>query len=212
MKRRLLLSTFAFVALNCALASAQAPQADIDPNAHGNLAAAQQSVIQAFNHISDAQRANDSHLGGHAGRAKQLLLQANDELRASAGLIDQREGMPDSSASPSGPPAASSAPSAPVGPPPNLSGNWTMFAEDAMHPGSSLKTLQLAQNGNILTGNFHGPNQHGKLQGWVQGTHVEFSTDTRTVLTFQGEITSSGMAGMYSVNGASAPWRAERTN
>jgi hypothetical protein len=192
---------------SCVMAFAQAPQATIDPSQHGALAAAQSSIIQAWQDISQAQRNNDSHLGGHAGRAKELLEQANQELMAAAQFADN--GGPGAGAPA---PAASGVLSnnAPVQ---NLTGNWTIFAEDAQHPGSSLKEIQLTQTGNILSGTFHGPHQHGKLQGWVSGTSVQFSTDTRDVLTFQGQITSTGMSGFYNANGGPrAPWNAQRSN
>ena len=194
------------LSVSCAMAFAQAPQPTIDPSQHGALAAAQQSIIQAWQDISQAQRNNDSHLGGHAGRAKELLEQANQELIASAQFADN--------GGPGGPPPASASgaisSNAPVQ---NLTGNWTIFAEDAQHPGSSLKEIQLTQNGNIISGTFHGPHQHGKLQGWVSGTSVQFSTDTHDVLTFEGQITSNGMSGFYNANGGPrAPWNAQRSN
>jgi hypothetical protein len=189
------------IAVSGALAFAQAPSATIDPSQQPALAAAQSSLIQAFNNISEAQRDNDDHLGGHAGRAKQLLMQANEELNLAAGIAPGPSGN-----GPQGPSTSNNTP------PPNLTGNWTIYAEDAQHPGSSLKEIQLTQNGSILTGNFHGPNQHGKLQGWVSGNTVEFSTDTRVVLTFHGQITSTGMSGFYSANGGQAPWNAQRSN
>jgi len=97
-------------------------------------------------------------------------------------------------------------------PPAQIAGDWTIYAENVNQPGSSLKTVQLSQNGNIITGYFHGPHQHGKLQGWVNGNHVVFSTDTRDVLTFRGWVTGQGMSGLYGVHGQHAPWNAERTN
>ena len=96
--------------------------------------------------------------------------------------------------------------------PPDLSGTWTIYAYNVNQPGSSLKTMQIVQQGNIISGTFHGPHQHGKMQGFVNGNHVEFSTDTHDVLTFRGEITSTGMSGMYGVHGEHAQWTAERTN
>jgi hypothetical protein len=195
------------VAVSCAIALAQAPTATIDPSQHGALASAQQSLIQAWASISQAQSNNDDHLGGHAGRAKQFLMQANEELNLAAGFADGN-GPP--SGAPSGPPQDSGISS--NQPAQSLTGSWTIYAEDAHHPGSSLKEIQVTQNGNILTGTFHGPNQHGKLQGWVSGNNVEFSTDTHDVLTFHGQITGSGMSGFYSVDGASAPWNAQRSN
>jgi hypothetical protein len=103
--------------------------------------------------------------------------------------------------------------SAQEGPPPdNIAGNWTIYANNIDKPGSSLKTVQISQNGSILTGHFKGPNQSGKLQGWVNVHHVEFSTDTRTVLTFRGQIQGNTMSGMYGINGRHGEWHAERTN
>jgi hypothetical protein len=37
-----------------------------------------------------AQRANHGQLGGHAARARQLLLQANEEIRLAAIAADRR--------------------------------------------------------------------------------------------------------------------------
>jgi hypothetical protein len=51
---------------------------------HPNLEAAQQLVDQAFNRISDAQRANEFDMAGHAARAKDLLQQASREIRQAA--------------------------------------------------------------------------------------------------------------------------------
>jgi hypothetical protein len=199
-----------FIAFGCAIAVAQSPTVTIDPSQHGALSAAQQSVVQAFASITEAQRNNDSHLGGHAGRAKELLIQANEELRLAADFADNN-GPP---TGPGGPAGGASPSTSLSNEPPvqNLSGNWTIYADNAQNPGSSLKQIQLTQSGNILSGTFHGPHQHGKLQGWVSGNHVQFSTDTRDVLTFEGQITSTGMSGLYTVNGAQAPWNAQRSN
>jgi hypothetical protein len=97
-------------------------------------------------------------------------------------------------------------------PPAQIAGNWTIYAYNVDQPGSSLKTVQLTQNGNILSGYFRGPHQRGKLQGWISGNHVEFSTDTRDVLTFRGQVTPQGMSGLYGIHGRHAPWNAERSS
>lgn len=200
------------VAISSAIAAAQVPTATINPQQHGNLAAAQQSIVQAFASISDAQHANDAHLGGHAGRAKDLLRQANEELQLAADFADHSsQGGPVAPATVA-PPASAATESTQNPPAQNLSGNWTIYAYNVDGPGSSLKQIQITQNGNILYGTFHGPRQHGKLQGWVNGTRIEFSTDTRDVLTFRGQITATGMSGIYSIHGQQAQWNAERTN
>lgn len=41
--------------------------------------------------VGEAQRDNDSRLGGHAARAKDLLSQANDELRLAADTANENE-------------------------------------------------------------------------------------------------------------------------
>jgi hypothetical protein len=66
------------------------PEVDIDPYRHGNLAAAQQMIRQAFDRVSDAQEANNYRLGGHAARAKELLSQASEEIKMAAIAANQR--------------------------------------------------------------------------------------------------------------------------
>jgi len=186
------------------LAHAQTPVVTVDPSRHGNLASAQESLVQAYGRISEAQRENGSHLGGHAQRAKDLLLQANQEIGLASDQADANPG--EAMTAPAAGPASAPAPVANI----NVSGSWTIYAYDVNHSGSSLKQVQLMQNGSVITGKFKGPNQKGNLQGWVNGSHVEFSTDTREILTFRGEVTPDGMSGMYGIHGEHAPWKAQR--
>lgn len=65
----------------------QAPVVNIG-NRHGNLRDAQSNIVQAFQRISRAQVANDGQLGGHAQRAKELLIQADIELRQAANVAN----------------------------------------------------------------------------------------------------------------------------
>jgi hypothetical protein len=51
---------------------------------HPNLAAAQRLCDQAFQKISAAQSANEFDMDGHAAKAKDLLEQANRELKEAA--------------------------------------------------------------------------------------------------------------------------------
>jgi hypothetical protein len=66
------------------VAIAQGPARNVSGARHPNLAAAQRLSRQAFMRILDAQRANEWDLGGHAQRAKELLDQANNELKLAA--------------------------------------------------------------------------------------------------------------------------------
>ena len=70
--------------------SAQVPVQNIDPERHGNLAAAQRLVVQAFERLSDALVANNYQLGGHVERAKELLRQANEEIKLAAETANRR--------------------------------------------------------------------------------------------------------------------------
>jgi hypothetical protein len=60
------------------------PQRNVNPNRHPNLAAAQRLTDEAYNKITAAQQANEWDLDGHAAKAKQLLDQANRELKYAA--------------------------------------------------------------------------------------------------------------------------------
>lgn len=60
------------------------PVENVSPRRHPNLAAAQRLTDQAFQKITAAQQANEWDLAGHAAKAKQLLDQANEELKKAA--------------------------------------------------------------------------------------------------------------------------------
>jgi hypothetical protein len=71
-------------------AMAQEPAQNIGMR-HGNLRQAQQLVRDAFDYITNAQIDNRYDLGGHAGRAKELLREASDELKMAAQTANSNE-------------------------------------------------------------------------------------------------------------------------
>ena len=81
--KRWLIPVFCVLVLPIAL-SAQRPAQNVSKKRHPNLAAAQRLTEQAFNRIADAQKANEWDLEGHAAKAKDLLDQANNELKQAA--------------------------------------------------------------------------------------------------------------------------------
>lgn len=74
----------AVLALSAAAVLARAPDNNISHQRHPNLSAAQRLTTQAYNRTVDAQRANEFDVGGHAQKAKELLEQANRELKEAA--------------------------------------------------------------------------------------------------------------------------------
>ncbi len=69
----------------CSLATlAQEPVQDIDKRMHPNLAAAQAHVVEANNYIIAAQKDNRYDMKGHAEKARQLLVEVNNELKMAA--------------------------------------------------------------------------------------------------------------------------------
>ena len=60
------------------------PKDNVSPARHPNIAAAQRLSTQAYEKIVAAQKANEFDLGGHAQKAKDLLEQANRELKQAA--------------------------------------------------------------------------------------------------------------------------------
>jgi hypothetical protein len=69
---------------------AQAPAQNIDASKHPHLASAQASIADAYQKIDTAQQANRDRLGDHAQRAKELLAQASQELKAAAEYANHR--------------------------------------------------------------------------------------------------------------------------
>lgn len=63
---------------------AQKPVENVGPGHHPNLAAAQRLSREAYNKIIAAQQANEWDMAGHAQKAKDLLEQANQELKMAA--------------------------------------------------------------------------------------------------------------------------------
>lgn len=59
-------------------------QQDINPRVHPHLAEAQKLISSAQGQIDQAQAAWKDKLGGHAQRAKELLQQADGELKQAA--------------------------------------------------------------------------------------------------------------------------------
>jgi hypothetical protein len=60
------------------------PAENVSPRRHPNLAAAQRLTAQAYQKIVAAQQANEWDMGGHAQKAKELLDQANNEIKQAA--------------------------------------------------------------------------------------------------------------------------------
>ena len=71
------------------IALAQKPVENINPNNHPNLAAAQRLAAESYEKIVAAQKANDYDMQGHADKAKELLVQVNQELKKAAEAANQ---------------------------------------------------------------------------------------------------------------------------
>jgi len=73
----------AVFALSAVLFAEQEPRVTVGEN-HGNMRAAQEYIQQAWRKVDETQKDNNYNLGGHAGRAKELLVQASEEIKLSA--------------------------------------------------------------------------------------------------------------------------------
>lgn len=90
MKNNIVLSSLFGAALLCScLSFGQKPVQNVSPKKHPNIAAAQQLTEQAYQKIIAAQQANEFDMAGHAQKAKELLEQANQELRQAATAANQ---------------------------------------------------------------------------------------------------------------------------
>ena len=71
-------------------AIAQAPKDNVSAARHPNLAAAQRLSTQAYEKIVAAQQANEWDMQGHAQKAKNLLDEVNNELKAAAQAANKK--------------------------------------------------------------------------------------------------------------------------
>jgi hypothetical protein len=78
----------AVISVGCAAVAQERPFVDIGER-HGNLRDAQQHIVAAWQAISRGQQANNDELGGHAARAKDLLSQADTEVRLAADVANE---------------------------------------------------------------------------------------------------------------------------
>ncbi len=74
------------------MACADRPQLNVSPERHPNIAAAQQLIQDAWEKISLAQKDNRYDMQGHAKKAKELLEQANVELKMAAEAANRNMG------------------------------------------------------------------------------------------------------------------------
>jgi hypothetical protein len=83
--QKLLISTIlGAIVFCCGVTVGQEPVQDIDRKVHPNLAEAQNLVVQANKRIIVAQKDNKYDMQGHAEKAREHLVQANQELKLAA--------------------------------------------------------------------------------------------------------------------------------
>jgi hypothetical protein len=66
------------------------PKRNVSAAHHPNLAAAQRLSQQAFEKITAAQEANEWDMKGHAQKAKNLLVEVNNELKLAAEAANRK--------------------------------------------------------------------------------------------------------------------------
>ncbi|HYW41528.1 MAG TPA: hypothetical protein VE959_01645 [Bryobacteraceae bacterium] len=88
-KTRVLTAVLGSILIAGGIAIAQPPARNVNPGRHPNIAAAQRLTQQAWERIVQAQQANEFDMQGHAQKAKELLDQANRELKQAAGAANR---------------------------------------------------------------------------------------------------------------------------
>jgi hypothetical protein len=78
------------LALAAPLSLALAQKKQDGKYSHPNLMAADKLCAQAFTKLEAAQKANEYDLGGHAAKAKDLLKQAQDEIKLATAAADKK--------------------------------------------------------------------------------------------------------------------------
>jgi len=89
---RNLLKLLLGAAVFCAgITIAQQPAQNVNPHRHPNLSAAQRLSEQAYQKIITAQKDNEWDMQGHAAKAKDLLDQANQQLKLAAEAANKNQ-------------------------------------------------------------------------------------------------------------------------
>jgi hypothetical protein len=65
------------------------PVVNVSPKKHPHINAAQTALVTASKQITEAQVANEWDLGGHAKKAKELIDQADGELKLAAEVSNE---------------------------------------------------------------------------------------------------------------------------
>lgn len=93
-------------------------------------------------------------------------------------------------------------------PPANVAGNWTIHSRG---PDGRERTqsMQIMQEGSVITGHYEGPGQHGELEGTINRQHILFRTKTHTVLTFRGRVDGPHTDGVVQGRTISGTYRDE---
>ena len=108
----------------------------------------------------------------------------------------------------------------PQEPPADVAGKWIIYAKGPTGK-TGTKSIDLKQDGAVLTGHFKGPNQSGGLEGTIDKQHIVFHTKTRQVLTFRGRvegnrvdgrIEGSTIHGTFHDRAGTGEWQATRSN
>jgi hypothetical protein len=84
MKKVFLAISFGALMLASSAAFAEEPAMNVNQRMHPNLATAQRLSNKAYQEITAAQNYNRRDMQGHAQKAKELLVQANYELKLAA--------------------------------------------------------------------------------------------------------------------------------
>ncbi len=85
------LATVALASLLATGAFAKGPKVDVSAKKHPNLNAAQKALKNAADKISEAQKANEYDMAGHAAKAKELIDQADAELKLAAEAANENK-------------------------------------------------------------------------------------------------------------------------
>jgi hypothetical protein len=83
-RNKLILALVLLLACTALVFAQKKPAQNVSPKRHPNLAAAQKLAANSYQKVLAAQQANEWDLDGHAQKAKDLLDQANQELKQAA--------------------------------------------------------------------------------------------------------------------------------
>lgn len=94
--------------------------------------------------------------------------------------------------------------------PANATGNWTMYVVGTKTGETLVDHVQIAQDGDVLSGYYEGQVAGGPIKGTIHNHHIHFIAWKKNPVNFFGDVFGNRITGTYLFHGVRQTWQAVR--